>query len=53
MREFFKTAGKMTSVELPQGKDGRASGTAFIVFADDAGVGKAVAMNEMTFGDSG
>ena len=33
-------------------KDGRASGTAYITFADGAGVEAAVAKNEQTFGNS-
>jgi hypothetical protein len=36
-------------VDLPM-RDGRASGTAFIVFASGDSVAKAVEMNEATFG---
>jgi hypothetical protein len=36
-------------VDLPM-RDGRASGTAFIVFASADGVNKAVELNEATFG---
>lgn len=49
VRDFFKGCGEMESVDLPM-RDGRASGTAFIVFASGDGVAKAVELNEATFG---
>ena len=51
LRDFMKECGEMTSVELPLQDDGRASGTAFITFADAAGAAACIAKDGATFGE--
>ena len=45
MRDFFKDCGKMTSVELPMGEDGRSTGTAFVIFTQRKELDKALELD--------
>lgn len=45
VKDFFKSCGKMISVELPLSEDGRSSGTAYIKFTDRSGVDSAIALD--------
>jgi nucleolin len=45
VKDFFKGCGKITSVELPMGDDGRSTGTAFVIFAERAELDKAIALD--------
>jgi nucleolin len=49
--DFFKECGTITACELPLGDDGRASGTAFVTFDDEAGATKALEHDNATFGE--
>ena len=45
VRDFFKACGKISSVELPMGEDGRSSGTAFVIFAERSELDKALELD--------
>ena len=45
MRDFFKDCGKMSSVELPMGEDGRSTGTAFVIFTQQKELDKALELD--------
>ena len=49
VKEFFKSCGPLVSVDLPVGADGRSTGTAFIVFANRAGVDAALELDGQTW----
>ena len=46
---YFKSAGKILSVELPLGEDGRSSGTAFVKFSSRVDLDKALALDGGTW----
>ena len=45
VRDFFKACGKISSVELPMGDDGRSTGTAFVVFSLRGELEKAIELD--------
>jgi RNA recognition motif-containing protein len=45
VRDFFKACGKISSVELPMGDDGRSTGTAFVVFSLRSELEKAIELD--------
>ena len=45
VKDFFKACGKIESVELPMGEDGRSTGTAFVIFAQRAELDKAIELD--------
>jgi nucleolin len=45
VRDFFKSCGKISSVELPMGDDGRSTGTAFVIFAERSELDAAIALD--------
>ena len=45
VRDFFKSCGTITSVELPIGDDGRSTGTAYVIFAQRSELDSAIALD--------
>jgi len=52
VRDFFKDCGEITSCELPLDENGRSSGTAYVKFAERAGVDAALALDGQTWQDT-